>query len=610
MQTLTPATLIDDGRYMLATCGMHATLLAKVRAAVKDAAALQSLCTELADAATSFADCSSRVAIIVAPALGPPKCVVGEGDPLIAIWLMLDPLDIDSKQTTFTRGNEANTFMNKLYKWKGNAIPLTTHTALPTKIEEEVSERAEDSALETLLKIEKDAGRNTAIALETLFSIGRELQWCPVGPNESADGSNMQKYTPFSPGSITTRPDLLNALMTLDPTMDASKITGITARKYLLKALATLDPTMDRSLGAMVGLAVGDSVGAPLEFLPAVESGTGESKVRIADLHYDEPWNTFMLEQGQWTDDTSMSLCLADSLLVTGGKLDGSDLRQRFWSWWNEGYNNAFRYSPQQTHSVGLGGNISKSLYSMKIGEKPAPEYEATTNDAGNGSIMRLAPVAIAYHTAPLAEARSAAAASSRTTHPGPIASEACAFLSHLIIRALNDGFTKGPGAARAFLIKAADEYIEDVLSEREGGPGVDEMRRLLASNEPDGSKERVWNWRAPTLDIAGTLKARGNRYNGYPNSAGYFGSYAPDALAIALHAVANTDSFDAAIERCVNCLGDADSHGAVCGQIAGAMYGWTGIGEHLKATVRQWDDDEIGLRAALLVVQGRVNKK
>ena len=79
---------------------------------------------------------------------------------------------------------------------------------------------------------------------------------------------------------------------------------------------------------------------------------------------------------------------------------------------------------------------------------------------------------------------------------------------------------------------------------------------------------------------------------------------------AIALHAVANTDSFDAAIERCVNCLGDADSHGAVCGQIAGAMYGWTGIGEHLKATVSQWDDDEIGLRAALLVVQGRANQK
>ena len=136
MQTLTPATLIDDGRYMRATCGMHATLLAKVRAAVKDAAALQSLCTELADAATSFADCSSRVAIIVAPALGPPKCVVGEGDPLIAIWLMLDPLDIDSKQTTFCRGREAHKFMSTLYKWAGSATP-PPHTVLPAKIEEE-----------------------------------------------------------------------------------------------------------------------------------------------------------------------------------------------------------------------------------------------------------------------------------------------------------------------------------------------------------------------------------------------------------------------------------------------------------------------------------------
>merc|ERR1719421_23700 len=88
-----------------------------------------------------------------------------------------------------------------------------------------------------------------------------------------------------------------------------------------------------------------------------------------------------------------------------------------------------------------------------------------------------------------------------------------------------------------------------------------------------------------------------------------YFGSFCLDGLAIALHAVAATASFSAAIERCVNFLGDAESTGAICGQIAGALYGYTAsppsTTEGQGATVlEQWDDAEIALRAALLVAR------
>ena len=116
--------------------------------------------------------------------------------------------------------------------------------------------------------------------------------------------------------------------------------------------------------------------------------------------------------------------------------------------------------------------------------------------------------------------------------------------------------------------------------------------------------KERCWNWRDATLELGLSMGYRGARYNGYPNAAGYFGSFCIDGLAMAMHAVATTTSFDRAIEKCVNMLGDADSTGAICGQIAGALYGYRSIGGRFRRELHQWDDGHIALRAALLVAR------
>ena len=80
------------------------------------------------------------------------------------------------------------------------------------------------------------------------------------------------------------------------------------------------DPTRDRAVGALLGLAVGDAIGTTLEFC-ARDAGP-----LIDDMVGGGP---FGLEPGQWTDDTSMALCLADSLTAKGG-LDQTDLMQRF----------------------------------------------------------------------------------------------------------------------------------------------------------------------------------------------------------------------------------------------------------------------------------------
>jgi len=124
---------------------------------------------------------------------------------------------------------------------------------------------------------------------------------------------------------------------------------------------------------------------------------------------------------------------------------------------------------------------------------------------------------------------------------------------------------------------------------------------RLLLSAEPENSLERNWNWQSPSLDIEGTLRRRGHSYNGYPVSAGYFGSFSIDGLAVALHSVYHSRSFGETIETCVNHLGDADSTAAIAGQIAGAFYGWKKIESPFKEQMNRWDMGEIALRAAFL---------
>mmetsp|Transcript_48169 Transcript_48169/g.134643 ORF Transcript_48169/g.134643 Transcript_48169/m.134643 type:complete len:308 (-) Transcript_48169:420-1343(-) len=302
----------------------------------------------------------------------------------------------------------------------------------------------------------------------------------------------------------------------------------------------------------------------------------------------------------------------------------------------------------------------------MRAGEAPTPIYESQGEDAGNGSIMRLAPIPVAYHR-DSDVACDLAAQSSLTTHPGPLAAEACAFMAFLIVRAINwptsgasGGGNKG-GAGddpKGFLDTCVEEYtqklearietltVQAAEAEAEAGEEMNaaaadgggtrvrstflnrfrpasapsppappkksnpaaksleaarEIQRLMRSTEPDDSCERCWNWRAEDLQVVQTCVRRGYSYNGYPVSPGYFGSFSMDGLAMALWSIYHSDSFGATVERCVNLLGDSDSTASVAGQIAGAMYGYSGIDQAMLRNLAQWDDGDTLLRAVLL---------
>lgn len=385
------------------------------------------------------------------------------------------------------------------------------------------------------------------------------------------------------------------------------------------------DSALDRAVGALVGCAIGDAVGAPLEFIPATDTPNPDFSFSSSTMSYRAQYNKFELKRGQWTDDASMALCIADSLIICDG-FDGSDVRARFHGWWTRGYNNAFRFDDTRSTSVGLGGNIMQSLAALKPGETPPPVFERENEDAGIGSVMRVSPISIFYHR-DIDASMEYARASSYTTHPGPLAAEACAFLSFAISRAIaahscldlnkevkmsreaSGAGNRGVGLnAQSFLEETVAEYIAKIQHMRESidldpriVAALESMTRLLRSQEPADSTERCWNWRYDNLEIEATMNRRYPEYNGYPVSPGYFGSFCMDGLAMALWAVYHSTNFGEAIEKCVNLLGDADSTAAVAGQLAGAIYGYSKIDQRFIKNMNQWDKGSIAVRGALL---------
>ena len=359
---------------------------------------------------------------------------------------------------------------------------------------------------------------------------------------------------------------------------------------YLLNILKESDDLVDKSskikeldiseiekkgIGSMLGMAIGDAMGARYEF-----EDFRYDKIDLEDMGKG-PGGDFSLQPGQWTDDTSMGLCIADSLLMNNGKLSEHDIMHRFIAWWRGGYNNAFRYNKSPRHSVGLGGNISLSFrnyldFYNKTKNLANPKTNAgDENTSGNGSIMRNAAIPICFHNN-INLAMENAKNQSLITHQGLEAKECCSLLTHIIVKIF-----KGEKKDNIFhnLGSSFNTDIESV--------------KCLANHQQEGNDEnRNWDW---------TVKQY--HYSPYRSSrqSGYIGSYAMDNMAMSLNTIYQTNNFKDAIIRAANIRGDSDSVASVVGQIAGALYPIEEIpGDWIKA-IYEWDHGEIALRGYML---------
>ena len=343
-------------------------------------------------------------------------------------------------------------------------------------------------------------------------------------------------------------------------------------------------------IGSILGMAIGDAIGARVEFLPLDYKFKG-----IVDMG-NGPGGKFKLKPGQWTDDTSMGLCIADSLIEKNGEFNARDIMMRFVLWWFCGYNNAFRldHKRENKHSVGLGGNISESIYQFI---KSNGQYEYTIsgnkNTSGNGSIMRNGAIPICYFKEEL-KALEYAKRQSLTTHQGDEAAGCCQLMTFIIIKILNvkiknlknQKIINSSNKIQYSLASLLDNLKDDFKCEYKS------VIYLAQSKQEGIDKNRNWNW-----------KDKNFRYSEYraEKQPGYIGSYCMDGLAMALHILYTTDNFKDAMLKAVNLCGDADSLGSIVGQIAGAYYGLDSIPENWITTLNKWDNNEIALRGYIL---------
>ena len=329
------------------------------------------------------------------------------------------------------------------------------------------------------------------------------------------------------------------------------------------------------SIGSILGMAIADSMGHRFEFEPV-----RYDEITLKDMGQG-PGGAFRLLPGQWTDDTSMGLCLADSLIINNGEYDAHDLMHRFLSWWNCGYNNAFRLDNNRSGSVGLGGQISGSFYNY-IQNPTKLTISGDINSSGIGSIMRNAAVPICYHDN-INKAMEIAKLQSLLTHQGNEAAECCRLLTYIIIKILN----------------RKEEKLNDIIGNLEKfDTPVNSVKCLALSKEENEDPDRDWNWKKKEFKYSPTRSQ---------NQPGYIGSYAMDGMAMALHIIYYTSTFEEAVIKVVNLRGDSDSVGSVVGQLAGAYYGIENIPSEWVETVSRWDNFEIPLRGYILQ---KINKK
>ena len=278
---------------------------------------------------------------------------------------------------------------------------------------------------------------------------------------------------------------------------------------------------LDRYEGGLLGLAIGDAVGTTVEFK---QRG---SFPPVTDM---VGGGVFYLEPGQWTDDTSQALCIGQSLLEKD-RMDLKDQMEKYWKWFNHGYMSS------TGDCFDIGTATRKAIY--KYVDSKFTQFlcgSGDPNTAGNGALMRLVPVPLFYYN-DLDKMIENSKLSCLTTHGAMECLDACGYFASLIYEAM-EGKSK-----------------EEILNSKIYTPSTEKVKYIQDGYYKNKSQKKI--------------KSDG---------------YVINSLEAALWSFYNTETFEEAILKVVNLGDDADTVGAICGQLAGVYYG--------KSSIRQdWID-------------------
>lgn len=280
----------------------------------------------------------------------------------------------------------------------------------------------------------------------------------------------------------------------------------------------TTNKIINRAEGALVGLAIGDALGANLEFTIHDHIDVTDDKIAL----YDGMW-----PKGAWTDDTSMALCLGNSLTERNG-YDSYDIMQKYQDWVENGY---CSYDNKPAADVGI--QTRSAIYLFK--HNPVISQDAQRSErAGNGTIMRLAPVALATANAPIEDTIKLAQISARETHYSWEAETGTEIFAAMLRLALT--------------LNNKEEIIH--VEKFSTGPVYDDILKRTLDNSQKDCQSRLED----------------------------LGGYVVDALTIAVWGFKNFNNFEDGLRAVIKLGGDTDTNGAIYGQLAGAYYGYEAI--------------------------------
>lgn len=308
-----------------------------------------------------------------------------------------------------------------------------------------------------------------------------------------------------------------------------------------------MNDVLDRKRGTMLGLAVGDALGAAVEFQ---RPGTFLEVVRYRG------GGPHGLAPGEWTDDTSMALALADSIAEVGW--DINDQAERYIKWWRIG-----AYSVNG-RCFDIGNTTIAALHRFQSSGEARTSGDRSERASGNGSIMRLAPVPIRYsYMFPngIGDLVERAVESSLPTHASPQCLSACVYMT-VVLCGLLDGRPRE---------EVLDPNWEPIRQATQIAPFHPEVQEVS-----EGSFRRK---RPPEIVGSG---------------------YVVESLEAALWAFHDAADFRQAVLRAVNLGDDADTTGAVCGQFAGAYWGESGIPQEWREGLTRREMIETAIRGLL----------
>lgn len=297
-------------------------------------------------------------------------------------------------------------------------------------------------------------------------------------------------------------------------------------------------------LSALLGLAVGDALGVPVEFLP-------REVLRADPVTLMRGYGTHNQPTGTWSDDSSLAFCLAESLC---NGYDLQDLSQRFINW------NTYDYWTPHGSVFDVGNATAAAIHRMERGVNPVNAGGRSDSDNGNGSLMRILPLLFFIRELQVEERFKKISEVSSLTH-GHIRSVLSCFIYLELGNALLSGMDKWSAFTQA------QQTVNDFISDN-----------TICSPEERHHFERL-------------LDMNGREWAVQPEEKIYSSGYVIHTLEASIWCILSTNDYTTAVLKAVNLGSDADTTGAVTGGLSGILYGVDLIPEKWRKSLARYAD-------------------